>query len=173
MGIKDKLFGKKSSIYSGKPKEEFPDDFKENKEAIKEAEDEDIAAFIRKKKSEKGEKEKPMKEELPEEPVEKPVAPEPLEDKSPVSPIQSVEEERVSNFAKIITVYLKPEDVENTKETLKESVNAGFLIGLQAGIQITKENVEEVNSILRYLSDNKWLVVVSGEQVEPLFDATK
>ncbi len=172
MGIKDKLFGKESSIYSGKEKEEFPDDFKENTKVIKESEDEDIAAFIRKKKSQKEEKEKPIKEEL-EKPVEKPVAPESVQDKSPVSPTQSIEEDRVSNFAKIITVYMKPDDVEKTKETLKESVNAGFLIGLQAGIQITKENVEEVNSILRYLADNKWLVVVSGEQVEPLFDATK
>ncbi len=172
MGIKEKLMGKDSSIYSGKPKEEFPDDFQENTEAIKESEDRDIAEFIRRKKGEKEEKAKPLKEELEkvEEPVKPDPTPEPVKDKSPVETMQPVEEEKVSNLAKILTIYMTPDKVDATKEALKSSLDANYMLGLQAGIQVTKENVEEINSILRYLADNKWLVVVSGEQVEPLFN---
>lgn len=171
MDIKDKLMGK-DSIYSGEPEKEFPDDFKENKEEIAEAEELDIKDFIRKKKTqlEEKEKKKATKEEVKEPVQEEPK--QPLQDKIPVAPqepIQPVEEQKVSNLAKILTIYMTPEKVEATKQALQGAVNGNYAVALQVGIQVTKENVAEVSSILKYLAAKGYFVVISGEHVEQIF----
>ena len=163
MDIKDKLIGSSEK--------EFPDDFTENKEEIEKSQDLDIQDFIKKKKVQMDEKEKkkaPKQE--PEEP--KPEEPkQPLKDKIPVAPEEQppVEEKKVSSLAKILTIYMTPDKVEETKQALQGAVQGNYSVAMQAGIRITKENVAEVSSILKYLADKGYLVVVSGEQVEPLF----
>ncbi len=162
MDIKDKLIG------SGET--EFPDDFVENKKEIDKAEDMEIEDFIKKKKVQKAEKEK--KNEVKEEPQK---AIEPLHDKIPTATkeqqpeIPEIKDEKLSNFAKVITIYLKENEIDGTKKKVFDAVTSDYDVALQAGIRITKENVQEVLSVLKYFSDNGYLVVISGERVEPLF----
>lgn len=168
MDIKDKLIGN-DSIYSDKPEKDLPDDFQENKEEIAKADDLDIKDFVRKKKVQMDEKEKKKApKEEPKEPVEEePV--QPLKDKVPIAPEEPVQEQKVSNIAKILTIYMTPDKVEQTKQALQGAVNGNYAVAIQAGIQITKENVEEVSSILKYLAAKGYFVVISGEHVEPIF----
>lgn len=172
MDIKDKLTDN-DSIYSDKPKKEFPDDFKENKEEIDGAEDLDIKDFIRKKKAQKDEKEeKKAPKQEQKEPIQRKEPVQTLKDKIPTAPeeqTQPGETERQSNLAKILTIYMTPDKVEATKQALQGAVNGNYAVAMQAGIQVTKENVEEVSSILKYLAGKGYLVVISGEYVEPIF----
>lgn len=170
MGIKERLLGKKKDINPGKEEQEFPEEFKESKEA-KEASDKaesiNIDEFIRQKKELKAEKEaakakksEPVAGEEPETPIEQPA--------SLVE--QPKETERKSNLTNILTIFLEKDKVEEAKEAVNEAIEGGYLVAMQAGIQVTKENAEKVKSVFKYFIENGYLVVISGERAESVFD---
>lgn len=169
MDIKKKLFGKKKDINPGKEEQEFPEEFTESpetKKAEKEAEGIEINEFIRNKKELKAEKEVRKEkrseavEEEPELPVEQPTS---LSE-------QPKKSERTSNLENVLTVYVEKDKIEETKQTLDEAIAGGYVVAMQAGIQVTRENAEKVKSVLKYFAENGYLVVISGQRVEPVFD---
>ncbi len=161
MDIKEKLMGTGDKSME---EEEYPSDFKENKEAIAEVADEDIAAFIRKKKSQLDDKEK--KKYSKQEPEEE----EPIEQVPAVNPEETVQQDKQSTSTTLKEIYMTKELVEPTKQELFAYANSNYNIEMQTGIRVTKENVQKVSSILKYLADNDFLVIFRAEKVEPIFN---
>ncbi len=169
MDIKGKLFGKNKDVNLEKPEPEIPEEFDltdEAKDAINDADDINIKDFIAKKQALKAEKEAKKTKKEEDEPEETDIETPKIEEKQ--EPIQ----EKQSNFAKIMTIYLDKNNVEQTKKTLKQAIEGEYLVGMQAGIEITKENFEKVSTVLNYFAHNGYLVVISGEKVEPVFNET-
>lgn len=163
MGIKEKLLGKKDISME---EEETPTDFVENKKVIAESEDVDIAEFIRKKKVQREEKE--AKKYGREEPEEEP-EPEQVKDISPVTE-EPMEPEKISFTQKVHTIYMTKNLVDETKKKIFQYTTEDYGIGMQAGIVVTKDNVEKVSSILKYLAENDFLVVFTAQKAVEIFN---
>ena len=164
MGLNDKLLGKKDEG------QEFPDDFEptdEAKEVIDGVKDDDINAFLKKKQKEK--QEKPVEPNKPE-PLEVPEEKEPVEKPPEDLPEEQIEETKPeSKLSNLLTLYINKSNVEKSKQVINDAIKENYPLALQAGIKINKENFEKLKPMLDFFIKNGFLVVVSGEKVEPVF----
>lgn len=169
MVIRDKLrnkFGKKKEESIEEDLKENPEEFESNEERIQEGLDElgpeksDIQDFLKKKNEQKAEKLKAKeKKEVEEEPEEQEIVP------------KETEPDKLrGSLTNYLDLRVTSENFEKTKEVLVEALDSGFVLALQAGIKVEKENVVKVSAALKYLVTNGYLVVVSGEKSEPVFD---
>ncbi len=171
MDLKGKFLGKKTE-----DKQSYPDSFEPSeqaKEAMEDAEDMDIKDFLQNKNTELKEREvqKKQKEEKElslEENFEKELE----DEKEVVKPSevaqQSPSEKKQSNLSSLLTLYIDEKTVERDQKALQDAVEAEYVIGLQAGIQVNKDNIDQVKPMINLLVKNGYLVAVSAEKVEPV-----
>ncbi len=159
MDLKKKVLDVKRKFLEEKPDQEFPEKFDLSKKAEKNINEAgDIEAFLHKKKEEKGDKQENTEET---EEIEE------LEEEKPVESTNKPTPE--SNWSNLLTLYIDNKNVEISKKPIDLVIQKGFVVGLQAGIVINKENFVKVKDMLNFLTKNGFSVVVSAEKIDPVF----